>query len=67
VSRGPSICALHLAVEPADAAEPRGQRHVPHRQRRFVEQLLGEVKAPGLCDVEWRGADMTKEEAAQMA
>ena len=36
-------------IEPANAAEARCEGYPAHRQAGFVEQLLGEVEALGLC------------------
>jgi len=53
-------------VEPADAAEPRGQCHLRHRQMGIVQELLCEQHATGLGDGNGRGAEVTLEQSAKL-
>jgi hypothetical protein len=54
-------------IEAADAVEARGQRDLGHRQRRLVDQLLGEQDPPRLRDRDRRRPDMLAEQPAQLA
>ena len=53
-------------VEPAQAAEARGEGDLGHRQVRLVDQLLGEEHTAGLRDRDRRGAEMLAEQAPQL-
>ena len=63
----PAIELLEGLVEPADAAEARGERDLGHRQPGVVDQLLGEQHATGLGHGDRRGAEMLLEQAAELA
>ena len=67
LGRRTRVGAPHLAVEAPDAAEARRVRHLAEGQGRLVEELLGEMEAPRVRDVDRRRAQMLEEEAPQMA
>ena len=54
-------------VELAHAAEAAGQRHLDHRQLGGVEQRAGEVGPPRGCHRARRGAQVAREQPAQVA
>jgi hypothetical protein len=58
---------LERLVEAADAPEARRQRDVAHAQPRLVNELLREENAAGLGHGERRGAEVTLEEAPELA
>ena len=64
---GAAVGFLERSIEAADAAEPGGQRHFPHRQVALVNQFLGELQAPGLRHRDRAGAQMLQEQSPQMA
>jgi hypothetical protein len=53
-------------VETADAVEARGQRDLGHRQRRLMNQLLGQQHPPRLCHRDRRGPDMPVKQPPQL-
>lgn len=67
VSRSPAIHRANRSVEAANASEAGGERNLLHGQRRFVDELLGEMQAAGLRDCAGRGAEVLQEQAAKVA
>jgi hypothetical protein len=53
-------------VEATHAVEARGQRHLRHRQRRLVDQLLGEQDASRLSDRDRRCPDVLVKQPPQL-
>jgi hypothetical protein len=54
-------------VESAEAAETGCERNFGHGHLGFVDELLGEEDAAGLCNGDGRGSEMLEEEAAELA
>ena len=53
-------------VEAAHAIEARSQRHLGHRQRRLVDQLLGKQDTPRLRHRDRRGPEMPLKQPPQL-
>ena len=66
LGRRPRVGAPDLAVEAAQAPESGRERDLAHGERRFVQQLLREVRAARERDGERRRAEVLQEEAPQM-
>jgi len=59
--------ALERFVEASNAAKARGERHLAHRQRRLVDELLGEQDPSGLRDRDGRRTEVCAEQPAELA
>jgi hypothetical protein len=55
------------SVKASYAPETGGERDLAHRQRRFVDEFLGEVQTPGLSHRTWRCPQVLDEQAAKVA
>jgi hypothetical protein len=64
--RGAAIDLLHGGVETPHGAETRRDRDLRHGQRRFIDELLGEVQTAGLRDGARARAQMAQKQPAQM-
>ncbi len=67
LGRGAAEHRADDVVELAHAAEAAGQRHLDHRQLGGVEQRAGEVGAPRRGHRARRGAEVAREQPAQVA
>jgi hypothetical protein len=61
------VSLLNSSVKTAHASEAGGERDFAEGQTCFVNQLFCEVEAACLCDGAGRGAQVTNEEATEMA
>jgi hypothetical protein len=62
----PTVRLLKDEVESTNTAEAGSESNVGHRQLGFVDQLLGEKEAPGLCDGDRRCTEVLAEETREM-
>ena len=61
------VAAGERVVEPAQARESAGERHLGHRQRRLGQQLLGEQQPPRQQQLDRRHAQLVLDDAADLA
>ncbi len=54
-------------IKPPHTAESRGERHFHHGHSRFMNELLGEKYAAGLCYRDGRGPQMLHEQSPELA
>lgn len=66
VSRSPAIHRANCGVEAANASEAGGERNLLHGQRRFVDELLGEMQTARLRNRVGRGTKMLHEQATKV-
>jgi hypothetical protein len=66
-ARAHAVALLEDGVEPAQALEPAGERHLRHRQRRVGQQALGQEQPVRLRQLDRRDAELALHRTPELA